>query len=128
MTDWSRAAFRSAKGMVRRVLRTGLSPNRVDKHQKRGHDVSYLSDMCPPQPRADRPLCGRGANWSYSIVAAASGAGAGLIIPEAELLGVAGAGSAAAPSAGTIAGTLVGDAAVVLGLASCSVGQVSLLY
>lgn len=129
MTDWSGAALGSAKGMVGRVSRAGLSPKRVvDKHQKRGHDVSSLFDVRRLDLEQIDAVRGRGANWSYPIMAAASGAGAGLIISGGELLGVAGAGAAAAPSAAAIAGALVGDAAVVLGLAARSVGQVSMLY
>ncbi len=129
MTDWSSAAFGSAKGMVGRVSRAGLSPKHVvGKHQKHGHDVSSLFDMHQLDLEQIDAVRGRGATWAYPIFAAASGAGAGLVISGGELLGVAGAGAAAAPSAGAIAGALVGDAAVVLGLSSRSVGQVSLLY
>ena len=46
VTEWSSTAFESAKGMVGRVSRAGLSPKRVvGKHQKHGHDVSSLFDM-----------------------------------------------------------------------------------
>jgi hypothetical protein len=129
VTDWSGAAFGSAKGMVGRVSRAGLSPKQVvGKHQKHGHDVSSLFDMRNLDLEQIDVVRGRGATWAYPILAAASGAGAGLIISGGELLGVAGAGAAAAPSAGAIAGAMVGDASVVLGLSSRSVGQVSLLY
>jgi hypothetical protein len=50
------------------------------------------------------------------------------VISGAELAVPASAGAAAAPSGTAIAGAVLGDAAVVLGLASRSVGHVSLLY
>ena len=71
---------------------------------------------------------GRGASWYYPAVAALSGAGAGLVISGGELVVTVSAGASAAPSGGAIASAVLGDAAAVLGLASRSVGHVSLLY
>lgn len=50
------------------------------------------------------------------------------MISGGELVIAASAGAAAAPSGGAITGAFVADAAVVLGLASRAVGQVSLFY
>jgi hypothetical protein len=66
--------------------------------------------------------------WYYPAVAALSGAGAGLVISGGELVVTVSAGASAAPSGGAIASAVLGDAAAVLGLASRSVGHVSLLY
>lgn len=129
VTDWGGAGFGSVRGMVGRISRAGLSPKRVvHQHQKRGHEVSSLFDMRHLDLEQIDAVRGRGARWSYPIMAAASGAGAGFVISGSQLLGVVGAGATAAPAAGTIAGALVGDAAAVLTLSSRSVGQVSLFY
>jgi hypothetical protein len=50
------------------------------------------------------------------------------VISGGELVVTVSAGVAAAPSGGAIAGAVLGDAAAVLGLASRSVGHVSLFY
>jgi len=71
---------------------------------------------------------GRGMSWGYPLAAALSGAGAGLVISGGELAVPVTGGAAAAPSGAAIAGAFVGDAALVLGLASRSVGHISLLY
>lgn len=71
---------------------------------------------------------GRAADWYFPAGAALSGAGSGLVISGGELVTAVSAGAGAAPSGGAIAGALVGDAAVVLGLASRAVGRVSLYY
>jgi hypothetical protein len=54
--------------------------------------------------------------------------GAGFVISGGELVTAASAGVAAAPSGAAIVGAFAGDAALVLGLASRSVGHISLLY
>lgn len=54
--------------------------------------------------------------------------GAGLVISGGELITAASAGAAAAPSGAAIVGAFAGDTAIVLGVASRSVGHVSLLY
>jgi len=129
VADWSGAALGAIRQTVGRVSRVGLSPNRVvARHRKLGHDVASLSDLRRLDLEQIDAVRGRGARLYYPAIAAASGAGAGLAISGGALVTVASAGAAAAPSAGAIAGALAGDAAVVLGLASRSVGQVSLLY
>jgi hypothetical protein len=129
MTDWSGAAFWSMRQTVGRVSRAGLSPNRVvAKHRKRGHDVASLLDLRRLDLEQIDAVRGRGASWYYPAAAAVSGAGAGLVISGGELAVPVTAGASAAPSAGAIAGAVVADATVVLGLASRSVGHVSLLY
>ena len=129
MTVWSGTALESVRRMVGRVSRAGLSPNRVvARHQKRGHDVASLSDLRRLDLKQIDAVRGRGASWYYPAFAALSGAGAGLVISGGELVVTVSAGAAAAPSGGAIAGAVLGDAAAVLGLASRSVGHVSLLY
>jgi hypothetical protein len=54
--------------------------------------------------------------------------GAGLVISGGEIITAASAGASAAPSGAAIVGAFAGDTAIVLGLASRSVGHVSLLY
>ncbi|HTW04375.1 MAG TPA: EcsC family protein [Streptosporangiaceae bacterium] len=129
MTDWSGAALESVRRTVGRVSRAGLSPKRVvARHQKRGHDVSSLSDLHRLDLEQIDAVRGRGTSWYYPAAAALSGAGAGLVISGGELVVTVSAGVAAAPSGGAIAGAILTDAAAVLGLASRSVGHVSLLY
>jgi hypothetical protein len=129
MTDWSGAALGSMRRTVGRVSRAGLSPKRVvASHQKRGHDVASLSDLRRLDLERIDAIRGRGASWYYPAIAALSGAGAGLVISGGELVVTVSAGASAAPSAGAIASAVLGDAAAVLGLASRSVGHVSLLY
>lgn len=115
--------------MVGRASRIGLSPKRVvASHQKRGHDVARLLDLRRLDLEQIDAVRGRAASWYYPAMAAASGAGAGLVISGGELAIPVTGGAAAAPSGAAIAGAFVGDAAFVLGLASRSVGRVSLLY
>jgi hypothetical protein len=129
MTDWSGAAVESVRRTVGRVSRAGLSPKRVvARHQKRGHDVAALSDLRHLDLKQIDAVRGRGASWYYPVLAALSGAGAGLVISGGELVVTVSAGAAAAPSGGAIASAFLGDAAAVLGLASRSVGHVSMLY
>ncbi|HCU96182.1 MAG TPA: hypothetical protein DHU96_27065 [Actinobacteria bacterium] len=100
----------------------------VASHQKRGHDVASLSDLRRLDLEQIDAVRGRGASWYYPAAAALSGAGTGLVITGGELAIPASGGVAAAPSGTAIAGAVAGDAVVVLGLASRSVGHVSLLY
>lgn len=128
-TGWSGAALESMRRTVGRVSRAGLSSKRVvARHQKRGHDVASLSDLRRLDLEQIDAVRGRGASWYYPAIAALSGAGAGLVISGGELVVTFSAGVSAAPSGGAIAGAFLGDAAAVLGLASRSVGHVSLLY
>lgn len=129
MVDWSGAALESMRQTVGRVSRVGLSPKRVvASHKKRGHDVTSLSDLRRLDLQQIDAVRGRGASWYYPAVAAASGAGAGLVISGGELVIPVSGGVAAAPSGAAIAGAVAGDAVAVLGLASRSVGHVALLY
>lgn len=119
----------SARKTVGRVSRAGLSSKRVVSiHQKRGHDVARLSDLLQLDLEQIDAVGKRGASWYYPAVAALSGAGAGLVISGGELVTAASGGAASAPSGAAIAGAFIGDAAFVLGLASRSVGHISLLY
>ncbi|MBT2498078.1 EcsC family protein [Agromyces sp. ISL-38] len=112
-----------------RVSRAGLSAKRVvASHQRRGHDVASLSDLRRLDLQQIDVVRGRGASWYYPAAAAISGAGAGLLISGGELAIPVSGGVSAAPSGAVIVGAVAGDAAVVLGLASRSVGHVSLLY
>lgn len=129
LPDWSDSAYESMRRTVGRVSRAGLSSKTVvAKHRKHGHDVVSLSDLRRLDLEQIDAVRGRGASWYYPAVAALSGAGAGLVISGGELVTTASAGAAAAPSLGAIAGAFAGDAAFVLGLASRSVGHISLLY
>lgn len=129
MTAWGGAAFDSVTRMLARAARVGLSPRRVvEAHQQRGHDVSSLSDLRRLDLEEIDGVRGRGLNLYYPIAAALSGMGAGLVISGGALVAAASAGAAAAPSGVAVAGAMTGDAAVVLGLASRSVGHVSLFY
>ena len=129
LPDWSGAAFQSMRQTVGRVSRAGLSSKRVlAHHNKRGHDVTSLSDLRRLDLQQIDAVRGRAASWYYPASAALSGAGAGLVISGGQLATAASAGAAAAPSGSAIVGAFAADAAVVLGLASRSVGQVSLLY
>lgn len=129
MTDWSGDAFESMQRTVGRVSRVGLSSKRVvARHKKRGHDVVVHSDLRRLDLELIDGIRGRGMTWYYPAAAALSGMGAGLVISGGELITVASAGAAAAPSGAAIVGAFAGDAAIVLGLASRSVGHVALLY
>jgi hypothetical protein len=129
ISDWGGAAFGSMRQTAGRVSRVGLSPKRVvAKHKKSGHDVTKLLDLRQLDLEQIDAVRGRGMSWGYPLAAALSGAGAGLVISGGELAVPVTGGAAAAPSGAAIAGALVGDAAIVFGLASRSVGHVSLLY
>lgn len=129
LADWSGSAFGSMRKTVGRVSRAGLSPQRVvARHKKCGHDVALLHDLrCLDLQQIDL-VRGQGTSLGYPIAAALSGMGAGLVISGGELAIPVTGGAAAAPSGAVVAGAIVGDAAWVLGLASRSVGHVSLLY
>lgn len=127
--DWSGTAFESIRHTVGRVSRVGLSSKRVvANHKKRGHDVASLGDLRRLDLQQIDAVRGRGASWYYPASAALSGMGAGLVISGGELVTAVSAGAAAAPSGAAIVGAFAGDAAVVFGLASRSVGHASLLY
>jgi len=129
LSNWGGAVFGSARSTVGRISRVGLSPSGVvKKHKKRGHDVESLADVRRLDLEQLDAVHGRGANWAYPIIAAASGGVAGVLITGGEGTIVASAGASAAPSGAVIAGAFLGDAAVVLALASRCVGEVSLLY
>lgn len=129
LADWSGSAFGSMRKTVGRVSRAGLSPQRVvAKHRKRGHNVALLQDLRRLDLQQIDLVRGQGTSWGYPIAAALSGMGAGLVISGGELAVPVSGGGAAAPSGVAVAGALVGDAAWVLGLASRSVGHISLLY
>lgn len=129
MTEWGGTVLASMRQTVGRVSRVGLSPKAVvKKHKKRGHDVNSLFDLRRLDLEQIDAVRGRGASWGYPIAAAASGAVAGAVITGGEIVTVASAGAAAAPSGTAIASAFFGDAAVVLGLASRCVGEASLLY
>jgi hypothetical protein len=129
MAGWSGAALESMRRTVGRVSRAGLSSTRVvARHQKHGHDVASLSDLRRLDLEQIDAVRGRGASWYYPAMAALSGAGAGLVISGGELVITVSAGASAAPSGGAIASAILGDAAAVLGLASRSVGHLSLFY
>lgn len=129
MIDWSGAAVESVRHTVGRVSRVGLSSKRVVSiHRKRGHDVASLLDLRRLDLQQIDAVGRRGASWYYPASAALSGMGAGLVISGGELVTAASAGAAAAPSGAVVAGAFAGDVAIVLGLASRSVGHVSLLY
>jgi len=129
LTDWSGAAIESVRKTVGRASRLGLSSRRVvTRHQMLGHDVESLSDLRRLDLEEIDAVRGRGATWYYPAFAALTGAGAGLIISGGELVTAASAGAAAAPSGGAILGAFAADASIVLGLASRSVGQISLAY
>ena len=129
ISDWGGAAFGSMRQAAGRISRAGLSPKQVvAKHKKNGHDVTRLSDLRHLDLEQIDAVRGRGMSWGYPLAAALSGAGAGLVISGGELAVPVTGGAAAAPSGAAIAGAFVGDAALVLGLASRSVGHISLLY
>lgn len=129
LPDWSNTAYESMQRTVGRVSRAGLSSTAVvAKHTKQGHDVVSLSDLRRLDLEQIDAVRGRGTSWYYPAAAALSGAGAGFVISGGELVITASAGAASAPSLGAIAGAFAGDAALVLGLASRSVGHISLSY
>ncbi|MFE1291299.1 EcsC family protein [Streptomyces sp. NPDC058751] len=129
LPEWSGTAVQSIRQTVGRASRAGLSSKRVVAlHKKRGHDVASLADLRHLDLEQVHAVRGRAASWYYPAAAALSGAGAGLVISGGELVIAASAGAAAAPSGGAITGAFVADTAVVLGLASRAVGQVSLFY
>lgn len=129
LTDWGGAVLGSAQRTAAKIARVGLSPKgMVKKHVKLGHDVALLSDLRRLDLEQIDAVRGRGAQWGYPIIAAASGAVAGVLITGGELAVPLTGGAAAAPSGTVIAGAFFGDAAVVLSLSSRCVGATSLLY
>lgn len=129
VVDWSGQAFDSARSSVGKISRVALSPARIVKvHQKRGHPVKELHDIRNLDLKQVDRVRGRGASWYYPAAAALSGAGTGVLITGGELTVAVSAGVAAAPSGAVVAGAMVGDTAVILGLASRCVGQVALSY
>ncbi|MET7764790.1 EcsC family protein [Streptomyces sp. NPDC005393] len=129
LPGWSGTAVQSIRQTVGRASRAGLSSKRVVAlHKKRGRDVASLPDLRRLDLEQVDAVRGRAASRYYPAVAALSGAGAGLVISGGQLVIAASAGAAAAPSGGAIVGAFTADTAVVLGLASRAVGQVSLFY
>lgn len=126
---WAGHALDSAQRTAARIARAGLSPARiVSKHRKRGHEVRRLGDLGRLDLEQIDLVRGRGASWYYPAAAALSGAGAGLAISGGQLVVVASAGAAAAPSIGVVAGAIAADAAFVLSASSRVVGHIALHY
>lgn len=129
ITDWSGPSFSSMRSSISRVSRIALSPERiVKKHRKRGHSVDELADLRKLDLQQIDKVRGREASLSYPALAALSGVSAGIFITGGEISVTVSAGAAAAPSGALVAGSMVIDAAVVLSLASHSVGRVALDY
>lgn len=128
--DWGHTSMGSVSQMGARASRVGLTPEWVLKnHKKKGHDVASLYDVRRLDLEQVDAVRGRGSrSLYYPLAAAVSGGAAGLVISGGELAIPISGGAAAAPSISAIAGALVADGAVVLGLASRSVGHVALLY
>jgi hypothetical protein len=129
LPDWAGTAASSVRRATGRIARAGLSPKRVvEKHRKRGHEVSALPDLRTLDLEQIDVVRGRTASWLYPTGAALSGAGAGFVISGGELATAVSGGAAAAPSGAAITGAFVGDAATVLALGSRVVGRTALLY
>jgi len=96
MPEWGGTAVQSARKTVGKVSRAGLSPKRVVAlHNKRGHDITSLSDVRQLDLELVEKVRGRAASWFYPAAAALSGAGAGLAITGGQLAITASAGAAA---------------------------------
>ncbi|MGA4506426.1 EcsC family protein [Propionibacteriaceae bacterium G1746] len=127
--DWGVHAVEATRRTVGRISRAGLSPKRVvARHQKRGHDVTRLSDIRKLDLEQIDEVMGRGASWYFPALGAISGAGSGLVITGGDLVMAVSAGAAAAPSGGAVLGALASDTALVLVLSSRAIGQVALNY
>ena len=128
-SEWGQQAFDSIQRAVARVSRVGLSPDGVvAKYRKRGMSVDSLADIRRLDLEDVDRVRGRGMDVYYPAAAAASGAGAGLVITGGELFIAVSGGAGAAPGSGAVAGAMVADAAAVLGIASRAVGHVALTY
>lgn len=90
--------------------------------------MTTLRDIRRLDLRDADELVGRGMGFYYPSLAAASGAGTGLVITGGEVATGATGGAAAAPTAGMVLGTMALDASVVMSLAARAVGQVALAY
>lgn len=129
VADWAGAALDSAKTTAARASRAGLSAKRVvDLHKRKGHAVEDLADVRRLDLKQVDKVGRRGTDLYYPGIAALSGAGTGLVISGGQLVTVASAGAAAAPSTGAVVGAVAADAAAVLTLATRAVGHVALLY
>ena len=104
MPEWGGTAVRSVRKTVGKVSRAGLSPKRVvTLHNKRGHNVTSLSDVRQLDLELVEKVRGRAANWHNPMRGGASGAGGpGLAITGGQLAITASAGAAAGASAGAI--------------------------
>lgn len=112
-----------AQGGVRAVSRfstAALSPDRIIRaHVRAGHDVASLGHIRRLDLERVDGVRPRGLDLMYASVGAVSGAGAGVGITALGLSG---------PAAAGIAGVMVADAGVVLGLASAVVGHTAMYY
>lgn len=129
VTDWAGAALDSARTTAGRASRAGLSAKRVvDLHQRKGHAVEELTDVRRLDLKQVDTVGRRGTQLYYPGLAALSGAGTGLVISGGQIVTVASAGAAAAPSVGAVMSVVAADATAVLTLATRAVGHVALLY
>lgn len=129
VTGWAGSAVSSAKRSFARVARVGLSPEQVvAKYRKKGYPVERLKDVRSLDLQQIDKVRGKVLTWAYPVIAASTGAAAGLVITGGELSIPVSAGASAAPSTTTIAAAMVGDTTAILALSSRVVGQIALLY
>ncbi len=127
--EWAGIALDSAKRSAARASRVGLSAKRiVALHQKKGHAVEDLPDVRRLDLRQVDRVGRRGTQMYYPGLAALTGAGTGLVISGGQIVTVASAGAAAAPSTGVVLGAVAADATAILALATRAIGHVALLY
>lgn len=113
----------ATQGGVRAVLRVSsstLSPDRVlRRYGRAGHELSGIRAIRQLDLEHVDQVLPRRLDLVYSAAGAASGAGAGATISALALTG---------PGAAGIAGVMLADASVVLGLASAVVAHTALYY
>lgn len=126
---WPAEVVRGAQRMGSRISRVGLTrAGVVRRHRKRGHPVERLGDVRQLDLELVHQVRGRAYSWYLPALAAASGVGTSFVITGSEIVGVATAGAAAAPSLGLVAGMFAADVAAVYALSARAVGQVALAY
>jgi hypothetical protein len=127
----------AAKGLASVVGSTAsrtVSPKRVvGKYQRAGHDIAELHEIRGLDLRiVDKVAKHNRLRYGHALGAAASGLASGAAVTGGEALAgagtIAGMGAGAAPGIGTVAGAMVGDAAMMLGLAARTVASTALYH
>ncbi|MFJ2107577.1 EcsC family protein [Streptomyces microflavus] len=127
----------AAKGLGKAVggtaSRTVSEKRVVGQYRRAGHGIAGLDEIRELDLRVlDEVARHNLVRYGHALSAAATGLGSAAVVTGGEVLAsagtIAGAGAGAAPGIGTVAGAMIADTAMMLGLATRTVAATALYY